>query len=389
MMKSRTIIGVSKKMQTAVRHLAYPLLLIILIISCDREPLELYMQGDSLVNIDQDWSIFGTKPENISVLYFKDGDSLTQKEEIHIKNIENGINHDDLRNGNYKMIFMTNTNSDYEVVMDFYDVDNYDSIRVQSKYSFAKEGAWDEGMRYMDEPIALGVAIDSINIERENDGMIFYEYDKRDNIGTKTDSVMPTVWPMTTKMTIWVKVRGINYILDPSLGGVEGYITGMANGCWLSSFWRSTEVGNLKLTNWQKGSGYSRNTTRAGDREDGWIYAEIQTFGLPHGREWTCQRSEQSNFLKLHFISLDPVKFPKVEFSYNVGKMLRYSNDTNSPDSVFKNTDCRYPLELKICEPDIPEDQLPTMPYAQPEGTGQFDAQVEDWGDDQNVDVPM
>ena len=391
MMKRRNIWNGSNKMQALVWHLASLMLLFIVVASCYREPLELYKKGDSKVTIGYDWGFYnGPKPEGIYVMYFKDGNTLTNSYPTH--DTWGEIN-ERMPNGTYKQLVMTNTRKDYEGNMRFLDVNDFEKIRVQSEYyNINSQEAWDNGMRYMEEPKKLGVAVDSFEVKMDNDGLIFYEYDKDDGVDTLNQERQDTIWPMTTTMKIRVKVRGLNYIVDPSMGGVEGYITGMANGCSLSKFWRSTEVGNLKLDNWHIVGYESRSNTRsnrAAEMVVGWIETEVETFGLPHGRELLYQRTDQSNFIKLHFKSIDPNKNPRVEFSYNVGKMITYDGDDGTPNATFTQSDVSLHLDLVIDAPVFNEDDLPLMPYAQPEGSGQFDAEVQPWGDDENVDVPM
>ncbi len=404
MMKSRTIIGVSKKMQTAVRHLASLLLFFSLFTfvfslfttSCYREPLELYKQGDSKVTIVYDWSEFGKEPAYVFVMYYKDGNTLTngyQTSDV------TGETNERMPNGTYQKIVMTYTPTDpeYEGNMRFLDVNDFEKARVQSEYyNITSQDAWDKGMRYMEQPKELGIAIDSFEVNMNNDGLQFYEYNKGDDIDTLNQQRQDTIRPMTTTLKIIVKVRGINYIqpLTNNRVDVDGYITGMANGCSLSQFWRSTEVGNIKLNNEWKISDYkstsNTRSNRAGEMEVGYIETTISTFGLPHGRELQYQRTPNSNYLMLHFISLDPVANPRVEFAYNIGKIISYLKESlNDSTATFTQRDVAQPLELVIDAPAIAEDDLPIMPYAQPKGSGQFDAQVEDWGDDQNVDVPM
>ena len=390
-MKRRNIWNVSNKMQALVWHLASLMLLFIVVASCYREPLELYKQGDSKVTIAYDWAYFnGPKPDGIYVMYFKDGNTLTNSYPTHDTW---GETNERMPNGTYKQLVMTNTIQDYEGNMRFLDVNDFEKIRVQSEYyTITSKEAWDNGMRYMEEPKKLGVAVDSFDVKMDNDGLVFYEYDKDDGVDTLNQQRLDTIRSMTTTLTIRVKVRGLNYIQNPANGGVDGYISGMANGCSLSKFWRSSEVGAIKLNSWRIVGYESRNKTRsnrAGEAVVGWIETNIETFGLPHGRELLYQRTPKSNFIVLHFNSIDPVANPRVEFSYDVGKMISYDGDDGTSNATFTQSDVALHLDLVIDAPIVNEDDLPIMPYAQPEGTGQFNADVEPWGDDENVDVPM
>ena len=388
MMKRRNIWNGSNKMQALVWHLASLMLLFIVVASCYREPLELYKQGDSKVVIGYDWTFYnGPLPNGIFVMYAWNGNKFTKRYPTHDLS---GETNEQMANGTYKQLVMTNTFSEYEGNLRFYDTDDFEKIRVQSDYyNITNQDAWDLGMRYMEEPMKLGVAVDSFEVKMDNDGLVFYEYDKGGEVDTLNQIRQDTIRSMTTTLTIRVKVRGINYIKDPSQGGVDGFITGMANGCSLSKFWRSTEVGNIKLNHWRI-EGYESSPRRADASSDmlvGWIVIDVETFGLPHGRELLYQRAENSNYIKLHFVSLDGTK--SKEYSYDVGKMIHYNGDDGTLEATFEQTDVSLQLDLVIDAPYVEEDDLPTMPYSQPEGTGQFDADVQPWGDDENVDVPM
>ena len=176
-MKRRNIWNGSNKMQALVWHLASLMLLFIVVASCYREPLELYKKGDSKVTIGYDWGFYnGPKPEGIYVMYFKDGSTLTNSYPTHDTW---GETNERMPNGTYKQLVMTNTIQDYEGNMRFLDDNDFEKIRVQSEYyNITSKEAWDNGMRYMEEPKKLGVAVDSFEVKMDNDGLIFYEYDK-------------------------------------------------------------------------------------------------------------------------------------------------------------------------------------------------------------------
>lgn len=388
MMKRNNILNNRNKMQTLVGHLALLMLLFVIVASCYREPLELYKKGDSQVNINYIWSKYsGPLPNGIFVMYAKNGNKFTNTDLTHDLD---GKEHENMANGIYKQMVMTNTIQDYDGNMRFYDTDDFENIHVVSEtFNVTSQDAWDKGMRYMEEPKKLGVAVDSFEVKMDNDGLVFYEYTKDAGSDTLYQERQDTIWPMTTTLTIRVKVRGLNYIKDPNNGGVDGYISGMANGCSLSKFWRNTESGNLKLNHWRI-EGYENSPKRAGKANEtvvGWITTDVETFGLPHGRELLHQRTPKSNFIVLHFTSLDGSK--TTNFSYDVGKMIRYNGDDGTLEATFNQTDVSLQLDLVIDAPYVDDDDVPTVPYSQPEGTGQFDAEVEDWGDDENVDVPM
>lgn len=381
-------------MQALVWHLASLMLLFIVVASCYREPLELYKQGDSKVTIGYKWDDWlkynSTRPEGIYVMYFKDGNTLTSGNLTH--DLE-GETHEQMPNGTYKQMVMTNNFTYYteRENMSFHNTDDFEKMMAISKtHDITDMNAWDAGRRYLKEPLPIGVAIDSFEVKMDNDGLIFYEYDKDGGVDTLNQERQDTIWPMTTTLTIRVKVRGINYLQAPSMGGVDGYISGLADGFYFSQKWRRSNVGDIKLNHWRF-DGYETNdaSRRAeGDTEYkvGWIATDIQTFGLPHGRELLHQRTPQSNFLKLHFTRIND---EPIEFDYDVGKMIHYDGDDGSLNVTFDKTNVSLQLDLEIDAETVGEDGVPIIPYTQPSGTGAFDAEVEPWGDDENVDVPM
>lgn len=378
-----------------MRRLLYIIGLIILV-ACAREPLELYVKGDSesKVNYNKDkyddyYRGYKELPDHFFVMYAKDGDSITERHRSDKMESEDKSN---LDNGTYQMLVMTNDLSYYEDAgnMRFYNKDDYENIYAVSEYYNSTElGAWDYGMRYMQEPLKIAVAVDSFDVNKANDGNIFYQYDKNGDVDRLKDSTEMEFLPMTTTLRIKVRVNGINFVRKKSgvTNGihVEAYITGMANGFYLTQFWRTSDVGNLKLTDW-----YTVDRgTRASDTqsETGYIYTYIETFGLPRDREMLWQRSEQSNFLKIHLFSIDPDK--DQEYSYYVGKNIRYLSDKNIPKQEFDKDDINTMLNVEIDKPYVDEEDLPTMPYAQPDGSGQFGADVAPWGNEQEMEVPM
>ena len=74
-------------------------------------------------------------------------------------------------------------------------------------------------------------------------------------------------------------------------------------------------------------------------------------------------------------------------FRYPVGKAIHYRNAELT--GTFSPADVTLELELLVEAPFFDDTTIPILPYAQPSGTGAFDAEVAPWGDEENVDVPM
>ena len=355
---------------------------IMLIVSCHREPLELYYDGKADVQITYDWMTkYGNRPDGMTLMLAHDSDLIDYYDVTH--NID--VTSMRVKSGEYKLTVMNNTFSEFSTV-NFYNRNSHNDIQAKSKtYYVQSENIWDNGRTYLEQPEKIGVGIDTFKVSNVIDSLIFYDYRDEatpDTIHLKRHVVIE---PMTTTLRVRVKVRGISYMRS-----MEGYITGMADGFYLNQRWRTKEVGTIKLENWERDIEYEKSNIRRADTIDaetnvGWMVCNVETFGLPHGRELLKDRTPQSNYIMLHFTLLDG---RTIDFSYQVGRDIRYIGDDGTLE-YFYQADVALELDLIIDAPFYDNDEVPIMPYSQPEGTGQFDAEVEPWGDDVNVDVPM
>jgi hypothetical protein len=381
MMKRNNILNNRNKMQTLVGHLALLMLLFVMVASCYREPLELYYDGKADAMITYDWmSKYGYRPDGMTLMLAHNGDQIGTYDVTH------NIDQTNLRtnSGTYLLTVMNKTFGEYSTVS-FYNRNSHNDIHVKSKtYYVQSEHIWDNGRTYLEQPEKIGVGIDTFKVSNVIDSLIFYDY--RDEASPDTIHLKRhvVIEPMTTTLRVRVKVRGISY-----MRAMEGYITGMADGFYLNQRWRTKEVGTIKLEGWERDTEYESAARRRGEGDEetnvGWMLCNVETFGLPHGRELLKDRVPESNYIMLHFTLIDG---RTVDFAYQVGKNIRYAGDDGTL-TYFYQADVSLELDLVIDAPFYENEEVPTMPYAQPEGTGQFDAEVEPWGDDENVDVPM
>ena len=354
---------------------------ILAITGCYREPLELYYDGKADFLSTYDWmSKYGNMPDGMTMMLAHNGDLIGTYDVTH------NVNQTDLRvvSGTYLLTVMNNTFGEYST-MSFYNRNSHNDIHVKSKtYYVQSENLWNNGRTYLEEPEKIGVGVDTFTVSNVIDSLIFYDYRdeaKADTIHIKRHVVIE---PMTTTLKVRVKVRGFSYMRS-----MEGYITGMADGFYLNQRWRTKEVGTIKLDNWERDTEYE-STVRHRAEEDieknvGWMVCNVETFGLPHGRELLKDRVPESNYIMLHFTLLDG---RTVDFAYQVGKNIRYMGDDGTLEAFYQ-ADVALELDLIIDAPFYENSEVPLMPYSQPEGSGQFDADVQPWGDDENVDVPM
>ena len=348
-------------------------------VSCERLPLELYYNGQADIHITYDWeSKFGGKPDGMTLMLAHNGDSITYTDATH--NVDETTLR--LNSGVYRLMVMNNTIGEYSKV-GFYNRKSYENMMVKLKtYYVESENLWDNGRTYLEQPEKIGVGVDTFKVSSSVDSIVFYDYRETAHPDTVHLQRHVVIYPMSTTLKVRVKVRGIS-----NMKAMDGYITGMADGFYPNQGWRTSDVGTIKLSDWVP---ENRSKTRGDDSDDseknvGWMTCNVETFGLPHGRELLKDRVPESNFIMLHFTLLDD---SSIDFAYRVGKDIRYEGDDGTLTS-FLQTDVALELNLEIDTPYYDNDDVPILPYRQPSGTGAFDAQVEPWGDDVNVDVPM
>ena len=363
-----------------MRGIALIALLLLLLTSCQREPLELYHDGRAEVDLTYDWiSRFGEQPEGMTLMLARNGDSISYYDVTHRVD-ETTMR---LQAGEYRLTVMNKTFGEYGT-MRFYNRNSHDGLYAQSNTYYVQSDAfWDNGRTYLQEPEKIGVAIDTFMVPRTVDQLTFYDYRDNSLVDTIRLKRHETVYPMTTTLRVRVMVRGISYMRS-----MEGYITGMADGFLLNTRWRRREVGTIKLDNWERD--YSEEARRKEEGTDlgnnvGFMVCNVETFGLPHGRELLKWRTPESNYINLHFTLIDG---RTKDFPYQVGTCIRYEGDDGTLNAFYQ-ADVSLRLDLEIDTKNFGDNGVPIMPYAQPEGSGQFDAQVADWGDDVEVEVPM
>ncbi|MBO7067149.1 MAG: DUF5119 domain-containing protein [Bacteroidaceae bacterium] len=362
------------------------LLVMLALASCTRYELELYYTGKAKVHIDVDWETrFGERPTGMTVMLAKDGDAITYTD---ITNDVDGYDID-LEPGNYKLLIFNRTLGEFGS-MRFDETKSFNNI-----YAFAEglehiRSFWDENADYRREPENIGCAVDTFTIlpEMVDDQFRFVNWkEKVEKEELHTVNIQEVVDPMTTEMYIRVRVIGAKY-----MASVVGNISGMADGFLLTQAWRRPQTNYHLLDNWSR----SAITYEDDDslKSVAYISTTIRTFGLPRGRELDEQRDSTSNILSLCFTLIDGKQHV---FHYPVGKMIKYRRaDIETPTaygtragSYFSKTDVTLELDLIVDAPFYEDEEVPNLPYAQPSGSGSFDAEVEPWGDDEIIDVPM
>ncbi len=342
-------------------------------ISCDRRPLEVYYPETARIRIDVDWmKEFGQMPTGMSLYFYPiEGGSPRTFLTNDVKST-----YVDLTPGTYKVVIF-NQSVDEFGSMGFRDPSDYTNFRAIARPLTTYQAEdWDAGTTYVRDPEAIGVALDTITITEEmlEEQLVFTDYRNRDKshaVETTDYIYYETPEPMTTKLTVNVHVRGLEYV-----NALKGNITGLADGFYLSQVWRHEDPGTLYLETWRV-----RDKTRAeaDTITDGYLTTNIATFGLRHGKELLSNRVEKDNELKLCFTLIDG---SKKTYTFDVGRMIHYQNGEDIDGTAIYKRHAVIELDLTIVD-------LIEIPWVKGRGDGGsgFDAEVEPWEDGGTIDI--
>lgn len=348
---------------------------LLLLGSCQREKIELYYTGRATVRVNIDWDThFGGKPTGMTIMLAKNG-----SDDIIFSDVTNTVEGYDLElePGTYRMLIFSLSTGEYGS-MRFYQMNNFTEAYAYANKLQRTTDYWDVNISYMREPEHIGCAVDTFTVLPEMIDGDFQFVDWREKITDYQASLVlnETVAPMTTELFIRVKVLGFKYMT-----GVIGNLSGLADGFLLSQAWRRPQTGYILLDNW--------TATPAPEESDsvtsvGYITTHVSTFGLPRGRELIIDRDSLSNLLSLCFTLIDDTQHL---FRYPVGKEIKYREAELT--GVFSKVDVTLDMELLVETPFYEKHDPIILPYAQPTGTGAFDAEVAPWGDEETIEVPF
>jgi len=376
----------------------------------EREPLEIYYEDMVQMRLDVDWmNHLGERPETMTAMLTKDGDTFTDVR------VTNDVDHVYYRlgEGTYNVMIFNYAFDDY-ATMRFEDKESYGNITARANdLTTHMNEAWERGVIYMRNPSAIGVAVDTFTITRDDIEAQRHFIDYRDREKPDTISLVrrETVYDMTCLLNVYVRTNGLRYMRS-----VEGAVTGLADGFRLSTTDRNTEHGPVYLDTWFYRTGTqvemlsNFRRTRAGSedndttivinpdtlyQDDGqvhdWICTRVPTFGLPHGDENPALRAPGTHMLTLHFTLIDG---STRTYIYDVSRYIRYRENidglSGSRQSVNSNNNRSIQLDLDLIV-DLPLD-FPDLPYVPDpddpdKDPSMFDVIVDPWETKDPVDV--
>lgn len=311
--------------------------------SCDHKELCYDHRHAVAARVNVDWSLFTEEqPTGMTVtLYPTDG-------EQPYSTLTNNTLYADLSvpPGTYDAMVYNQSPSEFGTVefsgMDYRSTATVYAATVSSRWY--KTRADNERLVCQPEWIATDIMADVEAPEEESDR----------HARTQTRCVVATLMPQCVVYTISIDIHIKNiYNVRSARASLDGLADGYRLGAMRATATQATQL----IEEW--------TMTRDGDNPaNGTLHASIQSFGLPDGQE----RLPDRNHLRLSLLLVD--NKTQKDYDFAVG------------DRFVKDEDVRLSLSLSesIDEP---------LPDVKPDGgaTGGFDAKVDDWGEDERIDI--
>ena len=341
-------------------HITYIIASLCLLCSCNHKELCYHHPHTAKVRIDVDWTQFEKEtPTGMTVMIYPIDDGQ------HVRHLTNTITHAvvDLEAGLYNTIVYNQSETEFGTVaftgMDRFSTAEVHTIDVTSRWYACRA----EGERLVVQPEWIGtdycteaeVTPSMVETAREE---YIANLSKADN--SLTQFVIASHTPQNIIHTISVKVhlKGIY-----NLRSARASLTGLAGGY---SFSKDEPTGNnvtQLLETWTM-------TQNPDDPTQGYITAQITSMGLPYGHASKAEENE----LTLSVLLVDNETI--IDIPFKVGDKFRKVYDESG----------RYTHNIHV---ELwAEDPLPDVKPADG-GDGGFNATVDDWGDEQNVDIEM
>lgn len=339
-------------------------LLLLCVVSCNHDELCYHHPHDASVRVDVDWSDFVEEtPTGMTVMVYPQdgGKALTQ----HTNTTSHAIFA--LPAGTYHSIVYNQSPSEYGS-LSFRGMEKFETAEV---YANTTDSRWytsrgDEDGRVVTEPEWVGT-------DRVKDMIVTPEMVEKtgeDNFaqfsisrGRSDNSfLIGEHHPLNIIYTITVKVH-IDGIYN--LRSARASLSGLAEGYFMGLEKPSANKVTQLLEEWKM-------SLDPIDPTKGTIDAKITCFGLPYGHQGKAEENE----LMLSLLLVDNKTI--LDFPFHVGDKF----ETRVEEDVQLQLRLALNVELTIDTP---------LPDVKPEGSGDggFNAKVDDWGDEENIDINM
>lgn len=343
-----------------MRYLIYIIVSFLIFTSCNHKDLCYHHPHTAKVRIDVDWSEFDKEtPTGMTVMIYPQADGQP------IRHLTNTTTHAivDLEAGLYNTIVYNQSDTEYGSVI-FVDMEEFATAKVLANEA---ESRWyscraeDEKLAKQPEWIGTDTGTDAVvtpeMVEAEAEEFMANISQKS---RTRSEYVIESLVPQNIIHTINVKVhlKGIY-----NLRSARASLTGLAEGySFAASEPTESQVTQL-LESWSM-------TQNADDPTQGYITAKITSMGLPYGHQSLADENE----FTLSVLLVDNKTV--VDIPFVVGDKLRKRYNEAG--------EYTYEIDLELWAEQI-------LPDVKPEGSndGGFDATVDDWGEEHNVDLNL
>ncbi len=356
--------------------------------ACDRRELTYDYHPYCDVTVEADWTEFGETPMGMTVIFYPtDGSkAVTQTtNSVHTTKVS-------LREGRYNILLFNQSPGEFGTI-GFRGLDSYATAEVFAQESDTSKGWYSkaEGEVVAVEPEHFGVAVfEGFEVTKE-----MIDVQKTNRIASRS-TVTLTPKNVVADGSIIVHVKGIH-----NLRAVRGSISGMAAGFRMGAFANSEETVTHLLEQW-------RIVADEGNPTEGVITTDYSTFGMPGmklnrlgaGVRSAVEGMFAHAILDLSLLLVDNQTVMRERFQVkdhievaeatgNVVLTLEIVEAFADPD----NPDA--PL-VPVRPGDTPTEggsttSAITLPDVKPEGgsSSGFDATVDDWGEEENVEVEL
>ena len=342
-------------------YLVTMLTLAMLAASCQpHDPFCLSHLHGAKVRIDVDWSEFKEEKPDGMTLFLYPSDSTGQ----NIQYTTHTITHAtfSLMPDSYMIMVQNQSAAEFGTVV-FRDMDDYTTAWVQPERCSSSWYRPAEGEILVHNPEWLAFDRQEAEVTPEMvEGEVEWHGDHTTRAEDEKETLIATMVPQNVVYTLHVsvKVKGIN-----NFRSGRAMVSGMADGYFIGAEkYHSDKVAHL-LDTWK----VKDKTVGADKVQVGTLTSEITCFGLPDGHGGKAAE----NIFRLSLLLVD--NETRVNRMFNVGSRIYQRTTNGSPLHLY--------LDLEL------SDKLPDVAPALGSDENGFDAEVDDWGDETNQDIPM
>lgn len=311
----------------------------------------------SRVRIDVDWTDFlpYERPTGMTVSMYPEDASKSSVTEL-----TNDINYAvlNLPEGGYSLLVYNQSTSEFGSFR-FMDMDDFSKSRVVGEELTSR---WYKSSGDSETVIANP---EWLGVESRTDLVVTSQMVELTNaalqMGSKAgESTIASARPKNVIATLnaIIHIKGIYNIRS-----VRASISGMASGYMLGAGCTTQEKATQLMEEWSL-------TADKSNPVNGTINSKITSFGLPQGHN----DEPDENYLNVSILLVDGTTV--LDYSFPVGNQFRYEMIGGAEIQLS------LVLELSIDAP---------LPDVEPDGggSGGFEAVVDDWGDEQEIDIGM